>query len=308
MDIRYIEEFLYVADTLSYKRAAEHFFASRSVISRHVSALEDAVGTQLLYRDSHVVRLTAAGEVFHHEARIILRDWDAALKRTRQASAGDCTIVRLGYLRNAARPVLSHFVREMKRRFPDVSLSLACMDYADLVRAIAEDAMDVALAVNVDPSISRHYRSTPVYTDHYTVVCAQDHPLAQGDSSVEFADLRNQRILMPDSYVYGRQLDEVRDLIDEETMNASRSYYSDADALTLMVETENVLAFSSTINNIIFNDRLHVLQLTDIDTSFTVSAFYGQGFSGHGYEACREVFEWCHEHMHEWYPALALES
>lgn len=308
MDIRYIDEFLYVADTLSYKKAAEHFFVSRSVISRHISALEETVGARLLQRDSHSVRLTKAGEVFHREARLLVRDWNVALERTRQASGGDCTIVRLGYLRNAARPVLSRFVREMKRRHPDIGLSLVCMDYNELISALADDVVDAALAVNVAPSVSRHYRNTPIYSDRYTVVCSLDHPLAQGNGIVKISDLRDQRILMPDSYVYGRQLDFIKGLIDEETMNVSRSTYADADALTLMVETENVLAFSSTINNVMFGDRLQVLQLLDVDTSFRVSAFYGHSFTGAGYEACREIFEWCHDRMHDWYPALAINA
>lgn len=308
MDIRYIEEFLYVADTLSFKKAAEHFFVSRSVISRHISALEEAVGARLLQRDSHSVHLTNAGEVFHREARLLARDWEIALERTRQASGGDCTIVRLGYLRNAARPVLSRFVREMKLRHPDINLSLVCMDHIDLIRAIAEDEVDVALAVDVDPSISSHYRSTPIYSDRYTIVCALDHPLAQGNGVVKLSGLRNQKLLMPDSYVFGRQLDFVKNLIDEETMHVSRSTYADADALLLMVETEDLLAFSSTINNRMFEGRLSVLQILDVDTSFRVSAFYGHSFTGRGYEACREVFEWCHDHMREWYPTLALEG
>lgn len=307
MDIKHIEEFLYVADTLSYKRAAEHFYVNRSVISRHISALEETVGAQLLHRDSHAVSLTKAGEVFCHEARLLVRDWRNALDRTRQAAGGDCTIVRLGYLRNAARPVLSRFAREMRRRFPDVELSLVCMDYNDLTRAIAEDSVDVALAVNVDPGLSRHYRHTPVYSDRYTVVCAIDHPLARLEGGVRLADLENQTILMPDSYVYGRQLDDLRELIDEETMNVSRLSYADADALLLKVETEDVLAFSSTINNALFAGRLSVLQLIDVDTSFQVSAFYGQDFTGRGYETCREVFAWCHEMMREWYPCLFIE-
>ena len=53
MEIRYIDEFLYIAETLSFRKTANHFYVSRSVISRHISALEDAVGVRLLDRDSH---------------------------------------------------------------------------------------------------------------------------------------------------------------------------------------------------------------------------------------------------------------
>ena len=306
MDIKYIDEFLYLAETLNFKRTAEHFYVSRSVISRHVAALEEAVGVRLLERDSHAVRLTKAGEVFYREAQMLSRDWAMAIERTRQASDGDYTLVRIGYLRNAARPVLAHFVRAMDSVRPDVKLSLVCMDHCELVQAIADQAVDVALAVNVDAKLSRNYRHTPIYHDHFTVVCAKDHPLAAKAAGVVLDDLYDQTLLLPDSFVYGRTADFIKGLIDEETMHVSRSSYSDADMLTLKVETEGVLAFSSTRNNEIFRDRLAVLPLLDIDTDFCVSAFYREGFDGAGYDACKEVFEWCHDHMCDWYPDLAL--
>lgn len=308
VDIKYIDEFIYLAETLNFKRTAERFYVSRSVISRHVSALEETVGVRLLERDSHAVRLTRAGEVFYREAQVIMRNWETALERAQQAADGNYTLVRLGYLRNAARPMLTRFVREMKRRHPDIRLSLACMDHAELLRAMTEQAVDIALAVNVDPSLSRNYRSTPLYLDHFTVVCAKDHPLAQGDGGIVLADMRDETLLMPDSFVYGRTADFITDLMDEETMHVSRSSYSDADMLTLKVETEGVLAFSSTVNNAMFNGRLAVLDVFDVDTTFRVSAFYQDDLDEKAYEACREVFEWCHENMSSWYPSLALHD
>ena len=308
MEIRYIDEFLYIAETLSFRKTANHFYVSRSVISRHISALEDAVGVRLLDRDSHAVRLTKAGEVFYREAQTIARDWSVALERTRQAGVGDYTLVRIGYLRNAARPVLAHFVRAMQAFHPAVKLSLVCMDHNDLVAAIAERTVDIALAVNIDAKLSRNYRFTPIYHDHFTIVCAKDHPLASKTDGVGVGDLYDQTVLLPDSYVYGRTSDHIRDLVSEETMHVSRSSYSDADMLTLKVETEGVLAFSSTMNNEIFRGRLAVLPLLDMDTAFCVSAFYHDDFEGVGFEACREVFEWCHDNMCDWYPNLAFSD
>lgn len=306
VDIRYIGEFLYLADTLSFRKTAKHFYVSRSVISRHIAALEAEVGVQLFERDSHAVRLTSAGEVFCREAQLFSRDWELAIERARKAGDGDYVLVRVGYLRNAARPVLAHFVRAMEAFHPDVKLSLVCMDHCDLVQAIAQQAVDIAPAVNVDAKLSCNYRHTPIYHDYFTVVCAKDHPLAAKVGGIKLDDLYGQTLLMPDSFVYGRTANFIKDLIDEDTLHLSRSSYSDADMLTLKVETEGVLAFSSTRNNEIFRDRLAVLPLLDIDTDFCVSAFYREGFEDSGYKACREVFEWCHDNMCTWYPDLSL--
>lgn len=307
MEIKFIDEFLYLAESLNFKQTARHFYVSRSVISRHIASLEDAVGVRLLERDSHAVRLTKAGEVFYRESQILMRDWAIAKERANEAAKEGYTLVRLGYLRNAARPVLSRFVRAMSRFHPDIKLSLVCMDHRELVRAIADQVVDIALGINIDPSLSSDYRATPVYHDHFTVVCAKDHPLASKEDGVSLDDLYDQTVLLPDSYVYGRTYEFIKDLIDEETLHVSRSFYSDADALTLKVETEDVLAFSSTVNNEIFRGRLAVQPILDIDTTFTVSAFYGDAFD-EGFDACREVFEWCHDNMCEWYPSLSFSD
>ena len=306
MEISYIDEFVMIAETKSFKRTAEHYFVSRSVISRHISALEEAVGVRLLERDSHNVCLTEVGEVFYREAKTILRDWEIAIERVHSMSEGEFTLVRLGYLRNAARPVLTHFVCEMKRRYPEIRLSLVCMDHHELIRALAEHAVDLALAVEINPEISRGYRSTPVYQDHFTVVCAQQHPLAAYTDGVSLEQLHNEPLLMPDSYVYGGTADFIKEVVDEETMSIARAFYNDADMLTLKVETEGILALSSTINNTLFLERLAILPIKDVDTSFRVCAFYNDSFTGVGYQACAEVFEWCNVKMNEWYPSLAM--
>ena len=113
MNIESLSEFAYLADTLSFRRTAEHFYVSRSVISRHLAALEDALGAVLLERNAHGVELTQAGKVFLSEAQAILRAWNLAQQRVRAASAAGNTLVRVGYLRNGARPFLAKFVKAM---------------------------------------------------------------------------------------------------------------------------------------------------------------------------------------------------
>lgn len=307
MELQYIDEFLHIAESKSFKQTAAHFYVSRSVISRHISALEEEVGARLLDRDSHAVQLTNAGEVFCREAKTISRDWSVALDRVRSVADGQFLLVRVGYLRNAARPMLARFVREMNRRYPDIRLSLVCMEHHELVQALAEHAVDIALAVKINPELSRGYRDTSIYQDHYTVVAAKDHPLVE-KGWVTLDDLRKQSLLIPDSYVYGGTASFIKDVVDEETMAIARAFYSDADILMLKVETEGLLAFSSTVNNAFFQNRLAVLPLVDVDTSFEVASFYHHDLEGICYESCRDVFEWCNTHMFEWYPDLALRS
>src|SRR3954471_21397219 len=61
--------FAEVVKTGSFTKAAARLDLSKSVVSRDVSALEKALGVQLLYRSTHRLSLTEAGEKFQLHCR-----------------------------------------------------------------------------------------------------------------------------------------------------------------------------------------------------------------------------------------------
>ena len=79
VNIDMLDEFVYLAETLSFKRTADHFYLSKSVVSRHMSALEEQLGVRLFERDNRGARLTDAGRAFYPQAKRILNDWAMAL-------------------------------------------------------------------------------------------------------------------------------------------------------------------------------------------------------------------------------------
>ena len=72
MDLRQLRQFVAVAEERSFRRAAERLHVSQPPLSVAVQRLEAEVGTLLLDRSRHHVRLTVAGEVFLQEARGVL--------------------------------------------------------------------------------------------------------------------------------------------------------------------------------------------------------------------------------------------
>jgi DNA-binding transcriptional LysR family regulator len=62
MDMENILLFIRVADALSFKDAAKHLNISRSQASKRIAALEQELGTPLIYRSPRSISLTSAGE------------------------------------------------------------------------------------------------------------------------------------------------------------------------------------------------------------------------------------------------------
>ena len=61
------------------------------------------------------------------------------------------------------------------------------------------------------------------------------------------------------------------------------------------------------MNNAMFGDRLAIVPVLGIDTRFSVSAFYRNGFTGAAFSACWEAFEACHASMPEYDLGFTLE-
>ena len=60
-----MSSFAVVVKARTFTRAAARLGLSKSVVSRHVSALERELGVQLMYRSTHQLSLTEAGERFY---------------------------------------------------------------------------------------------------------------------------------------------------------------------------------------------------------------------------------------------------
>lgn len=73
MDLSQIEDFLELARTLNFSRAAEGRNMTQPAFSRRIRALEDAIGTPLTQRTTRSVTLTQAGRAFLPRAEALVR-------------------------------------------------------------------------------------------------------------------------------------------------------------------------------------------------------------------------------------------
>jgi epsilon-lactone hydrolase len=82
IELRHLRSFVAVAEELNFGRAAEQLYLSQPALSRHIRALEQLLGCQLLRRSTHRVELTLAGESLLDRARKVLSDVDEAVSIT----------------------------------------------------------------------------------------------------------------------------------------------------------------------------------------------------------------------------------
>ncbi|MDO4538146.1 MAG: LysR family transcriptional regulator [Coriobacteriales bacterium] len=88
MNTNQLECFVQVAQSLSFRRAAEKLHLSQPTVSKQISTLEADLNGTLFVRSTREVRLTALGESFLRDANEILRLSYAAEERARRYAMG----------------------------------------------------------------------------------------------------------------------------------------------------------------------------------------------------------------------------
>ncbi|MCU5784798.1 DNA-binding transcriptional regulator IlvY [Alcanivorax balearicus MACL04] len=145
MDIRALEHFLTLAETLHFGRTSRLCHISPSALSRGIRQLEQDVGTTLLYRDNRRVSLTREGERFRDYARQAVSDWNTvrlALQDDQRVLRGElslyCSVT-------ASYSFLHDMLSSFRANFPRIEIKLHTGDPAQAEERVLSGTEDIAV-------------------------------------------------------------------------------------------------------------------------------------------------------------------
>jgi LysR family transcriptional regulator, hypochlorite-specific transcription factor HypT len=95
MELSWLEDYLALAETLSFSRGAAQRHVTQSAFSRRIRALEAWVGTPLFVRTTHHVALTVAGEHFHAQAEVLARALHQLRRDTLEAAKKGASLLSI---------------------------------------------------------------------------------------------------------------------------------------------------------------------------------------------------------------------
>ncbi|MFC0865464.1 LysR family transcriptional regulator [Sphaerimonospora cavernae] len=133
-----------VARLGSFTKAARSLGYAQSSVTSHIRTIETQVGTQLVRRLPHGVRLTAAGEIFHeYVSRIfgVLDEMSGALDPSGEKKGR--VVVGASSLLMEQR--VGALIRECRYRHPKLDVSPRQMVIGDLIDAVRNGEVDLAL-------------------------------------------------------------------------------------------------------------------------------------------------------------------
>lgn len=145
MDVTAARTFLAIAETGSFKAAADRLYVTQSAVSMRIKALEDALGRQLFTRSKKGAELTAAGEQFLRHASALLRVWQHAQLEV-SLSEEHTDHLMVGAQVSLWEGFLLDWVAWMRRTHPRVAITASLGNSHALIQGVQEGNIDIAVA------------------------------------------------------------------------------------------------------------------------------------------------------------------
>src|SRR5262245_49311541 len=194
--MRQLQYAVAVADTLSFRAAAERCHVAQPSLSAQLAQLESALGVRLFERDRRRVLLTAAGRELVERTRGVLRqaaDLVEAASRAGDPLAGRLSI---GVIPTISPYLLPAVAPALHRSYPALTVAWREDKTSVLVAGLHAGTLDAALLA-LEADIGDVERDV-IARDPFVLAAAPGHPLATRAATARPADLRDQSVLLLD--------------------------------------------------------------------------------------------------------------
>lgn len=180
IQLRHIRYFIAVAEELHFSRAAQRLRIAQPPLSQQIRQLEETLGVELLSRTKRRVQLTAAGEVFLEECRILLAQLERAVQRTQRASRGEHGTLAIGFVSSASYSILPTVLQHFRVAFPSVHVILRELSAAQQVESFENRSIDIGIARS--PVDSPYVELALTLREPLVVALSESHPLSRSDA------------------------------------------------------------------------------------------------------------------------------
>jgi len=176
IDLRHLRYFLAVAEELDFGHAATRLHMAQPPLSQQIRRLEQEIGHPLFVRTSRSVTLTPAGKSLLERARRTLHRIDDDVEAVRSVARGDVGLLKVGFVGSAMLTSLPSILGKYRRLYPRVQLHLDEFHTSQLLEALRDGSVDVALAR--DSGIAEDLHVERAFVEPFFAVVPQKHVLA----------------------------------------------------------------------------------------------------------------------------------
>jgi DNA-binding transcriptional LysR family regulator len=191
MELDQITAFLEVA---RQHRAAEKLYRTQPAISAQIRSLEHECGHKLFDRLGRRIFLTPPGEILFEYGEKLVDMHREALQRVREAGGSAAGMLVVGANEATCIYVLPQVFAELKRKYPQVAISVYRNFSHKILQKMADNQVDVGIVTL--PVSQPNLKVVPFFEDELWVVLPPGHKLAKR-SSLKLEDLAAEPLIFP---------------------------------------------------------------------------------------------------------------
>ncbi|CAJ0873975.1 LysR substrate-binding domain-containing protein [Ralstonia flatus] len=145
MELKWLEDFISLAETRSFSRSAELRHVTQPAFSRRIQSLEAWLGNELIDRSSYPTRLTPAGEVFYEQALAMLAqvsETRALMRGQRPASA---STIDFAVPHTLSLTFFPGWLAQVEEKIGKLQCRLRALNVHDAVMTLVEGGCDLVM-------------------------------------------------------------------------------------------------------------------------------------------------------------------
>lgn len=196
---RHLKQFLIVADSRSFSKAARLAYISPNALIQQMNLLEDRVGAKLFRRTNQGVTLTEAGESFQRDAKKILRLMQEAKVRAQEIEKARFRTVRIATSLLRPSKSIVDLWSNISNEYPDIHLQIVPVDdvYSHWLRRLETLGTEIDVMAGIYPSTLWHRPCQALKLADVPLACAvpRGHSLAS-KAVLRLEDLYGQTLLV----------------------------------------------------------------------------------------------------------------
>jgi|ERR687892_2375609 LysR family transcriptional regulator for metE and metH len=198
VDTRTLELLEAIATDGTLTAASERLHVSQPALSQRLTGLERRLGIALFARQGKRLVPTRAGLRIIHTATSVLTELRAAERDLDDIRHDRTAVLRLTSQCSTNYQWLPPVVQALATRCPDVQVRIETVAHDDVIGALLDDRVDVALACKPDKRMDA-VATLPLFDDEMVAVVPIDHPWATRPH-LRRGDLDGTHLILFDAY------------------------------------------------------------------------------------------------------------
>jgi DNA-binding transcriptional LysR family regulator len=182
--------FAQVVEARSFSAAADRLGMSKSLASRHVSALERGLSVKLLNRSTRRLSLTEAGAVFYEHCARIVQEAEVAEQRVARTQSEPAGLVRVTAVPAFAVRHVLPALADFHLQYPQIRVKLSC---SNRPLDLGDAGFDVGIRVSFRPGPNLVARKLAA---NRSVPCAAPSYLERHGTPRRIGDLRRHECVL----------------------------------------------------------------------------------------------------------------